>query len=134
MVLEYAVDAMIEDDSQSAKSGLRRVLDSDRAPILHQFVRGSVETLRRLRGRFPLMTDHPMFLEYDGTSNSYRSRLGDPSMSIKQRSFETLAATRHALRLVGLRLGAKIDARTGGSNSRNLSPSAPIPPIWGLAQ
>jgi hypothetical protein len=57
------------------------------------------------------MADHPIFLGYDYTSNSYLSRLGDPSMSIKQRSFETLAAASHALRRVGLCLGAKADRR-----------------------
>jgi hypothetical protein len=55
------------------------------------------------------MTDHPMFLEYDWPSNTYRARLGDASI---KHSFETLAEARHALRLVGLRLGAKTDART----------------------
>jgi hypothetical protein len=55
------------------------------------------------------MTDHPMFLEYD--SDAYRSYLGDAFTSIEH-SFETLAAARHALRLVGLRLGTKTDART----------------------
>jgi hypothetical protein len=57
------------------------------------------------------MTDHPMFLEYDWTSNTYRARLGDALMSIEH-SFGTLAAARHALRLVGLRIGAKTDRRT----------------------
>jgi hypothetical protein len=66
--------------------------------------------LRRL-GRFLLMTDHQMFLEFDWTSNTYRARLGDASRSIKH-AFETLAAARHALRLVGLRVGAKTNPRT----------------------
>jgi hypothetical protein len=57
------------------------------------------------------MTDHPMSLEFDWASNAYRARLGDALMSIEH-SFETLAAARHALRLVGLRLGAKTDPRT----------------------
>ena len=52
-----------------------------------------------------------MFLEYDWVSDAYRARLGDAFPSIK-RSFETLAAARHALRLVGLRLGVKTDPRT----------------------
>jgi hypothetical protein len=57
------------------------------------------------------MTDHPMFLEFDWTSNTYRSHLGGAFTSIEH-SFETLAAARHALRLIGLRLGAKTDGRT----------------------
>jgi hypothetical protein len=57
------------------------------------------------------MTDHPMFLEYDGTSNMYRSRLGGAFPWIEQ-SFETLADARHDLRLIGLRIGAKTDERT----------------------
>jgi hypothetical protein len=49
-----------------------------------------------------------MFLEYDGTSNSFRSHLcGATSVA---HSFPTLAAARHALRLVGLQIGAKTDA------------------------
>jgi hypothetical protein len=52
-----------------------------------------------------------MFLEYDWTSNAYRAHVGDAFTSIVH-SFETLAAARHALRLVGLRLGTKTDART----------------------
>jgi hypothetical protein len=58
-----------------------------------------------------LMTDHPMFLEYYWTSDAYRARFGDASMSSKH-SFETLGAARLALRRVGLRLGAKTDPRT----------------------
>jgi hypothetical protein len=51
-----------------------------------------------------------MFLEYDGTSNSFRSHLcGATSVA---HSFPTLAAARHDLRLIGLRLGAKTDPRT----------------------
>jgi hypothetical protein len=50
-----------------------------------------------------------MFLEYD--SNAYRSHLGGAFPAIEH-SFETLAAARHALRLVGLRIGLKTDART----------------------
>jgi hypothetical protein len=38
---------------------------------------------------------------------AYRSHFGDV-----EHSFESLAAASHALRLVGLRLGAEIDART----------------------
>jgi hypothetical protein len=52
-----------------------------------------------------------MVLEYDWTSDAYRSRLGDPFPSTEH-SFETLAAARHTLRLVRLRLGAKTDPRT----------------------
>jgi hypothetical protein len=66
--------------------------------------------LRRL-GRFQLMTDHPMFLEFDWASNAYRARLGNAPMTI-QHSFETLAASRHALHLIGLRIRAKTDSRT----------------------
>jgi hypothetical protein len=55
------------------------------------------------------MTDHPMFLEIDWTSNTYRSHLGGAFTS---HTFETLAAARHDLRLIGLRLGAKSDERT----------------------
>ena len=55
------------------------------------------------------MTDHPMFLEYDRTSDTYRARLGDAGTSIAH-SFPTLADARHALRLVGLRIGARTDA------------------------
>jgi hypothetical protein len=68
------------------------------------------ETLGR-PGRFLLMTDHPMFLEYDWISNTYRSRLSDVLMS-GEHSFGTLAAARHALHLVGLRVGVKTDPRT----------------------
>jgi hypothetical protein len=57
------------------------------------------------------MTDHPMFLEYDWASNTYHSHLCDGFTWIDH-SFETLAAARHPLRLVGLRIGAKTDART----------------------
>jgi hypothetical protein len=60
---------------------------------------------------FLLMTDHPMFLEYDGASNAYRSHLCGAFTSVEH-SFETLAAARHALHLVGLRIGAKTDERT----------------------
>jgi hypothetical protein len=55
------------------------------------------------------MTDHPMSLEYDWTSNAYRSHLGG---ALIDHSFETLAAARHALRLVGLRIVAKSDVCT----------------------
>jgi hypothetical protein len=57
------------------------------------------------------MTDHPMSLEFDWASNAYRARLGDALMSIEH-SFGTLAAARHGLHLIGLRIGAKIDGRT----------------------
>jgi hypothetical protein len=63
------------------------------------------------RSRFYLMTDHPMFLQYDWMSNAYRSRPGAAFMPIEH-SFKTLAAARHGLRLVGLRLGAKTDGHT----------------------
>ena len=54
-----------------------------------------------------------MSLEYDWTSNTYRSRLGDVFTPLDGwRSFKTLAAARHQLRLVGLRLGTKTDPRT----------------------
>jgi hypothetical protein len=54
-----------------------------------------------------------MSLEYDWTSNTYLSRLGGAFPPIDGwRSLETLAAARHQLRLVGLRLGTKTDART----------------------
>jgi hypothetical protein len=86
------------------------------------------ETLGR-PGRFLLMTDHPMFLEYDWISNTYRSRLSDVLMS-GEHSFGTLAAARHALHLVGLRVGVKTDRVHGGSNSWNPSPTALMPPVW----
>jgi hypothetical protein len=54
------------------------------------------------------MTDHSMFLEYDGTSNTFRSHLCGAFTSVAH-SFKTLAAARHALRLIGLRIGAKTD-------------------------
>jgi hypothetical protein len=57
-----------------------------------------------------LMTDHPMFLKYDWTSNTYSSQLGG-AFTIEH-SFETLAAARHALHLIGLRIGDKTDERT----------------------
>jgi hypothetical protein len=56
------------------------------------------------------MTDHPMFLEFDWTSDAYRLHLGNRVTS--SHSFETLPAARHALRLVGLRVGIKTDPRT----------------------
>ena len=52
-----------------------------------------------------------MFLEYDWTSNTYRSHLCGAGTSVAH-SFETLAASRHALHLIGLRIGDKTDART----------------------
>jgi hypothetical protein len=51
-----------------------------------------------------------MFLEFDWTSNTYRSQLGD-GFAVKPHAFETLGDARHDLRLIGLRLGAKTDAR-----------------------
>jgi hypothetical protein len=57
------------------------------------------------------MTDHPMFLEYDWSSNTYRSHLGGAFTWIEP-SFETLADARLQLRLIGLRIGAKTDSRT----------------------
>ncbi len=57
------------------------------------------------------MTDHPMFLEYDWASGTYHSHLCG-AFTLIEHSFETLAAARHALRLIGLRIGAKTDART----------------------
>jgi hypothetical protein len=50
-----------------------------------------------------------MFLEYDETSNTFRSHLCGAFTSVAH-SFPTLAAARHALHLVGLRIGAKTDA------------------------
>jgi hypothetical protein len=52
-----------------------------------------------------------MFLEYDWTSNTYRSHLCGAGTSVAH-SFETLAASRHALHLIGLRIGDKTDERT----------------------
>jgi hypothetical protein len=54
------------------------------------------------------MTNHPMFLEFDWTSNTYRSHPGGEL----EHSFATLAAARHGLHLIGLRLGAKTDGHT----------------------
>jgi hypothetical protein len=55
-----------------------------------------------------------MFLECDGTSNTFRSPLCGEFSS---HSFETLAAAR----LIGLRLGAKMDGPIW-RNSATLSP------------
>jgi hypothetical protein len=55
--------------------------------------------------------DHRMSVEYDWTSNTYRSRLGD-ALTSTAHSFETLAAARHGLHLIGLRIGAKTDGHT----------------------
>jgi hypothetical protein len=52
-----------------------------------------------------------MVLEYDWKADAYCLRFDDPFPMIGQ-SFETLAVARLALRLVGLRLGAKTDPRT----------------------
>jgi hypothetical protein len=57
------------------------------------------------------MTNHPMFLEHEGISNMFRSHLGGAGTSIAH-SFQTLAAARHALHLIGLRIAAKTDGRT----------------------
>jgi hypothetical protein len=65
------------------------------------------------------MTDHPMFLEYDGATNTYNSHLCG-AFTLVEHSFETLSAARHAFRLVGLRIGAKPMRRPDGSSSRNL--------------
>jgi hypothetical protein len=73
---------------------------------------GPVKTLSRPRS-FLLMTDHPMFLEYDRNSNTYRSHLGG-AFTPMAHSFERLAAARRDLRLTGRRIGAKADARTWG--------------------
>jgi hypothetical protein len=56
------------------------------------------------------MTDHRMFLEYDGASNSYRSHLGGAFTT--EHAFATLAAAHRDLRLIGLRIGAKTGACT----------------------
>jgi hypothetical protein len=54
-----------------------------------------------------------MSLEYDWESNTYRLRLGEAFTSVDSwRSVETLAAARHQLRLIGLRLGTKTGPRT----------------------
>jgi hypothetical protein len=52
-----------------------------------------------------------MFLEYNWISNTYRSRLRG-AFSSGAHSFETLAPARHALRLIGLRIGDKTDVCT----------------------
>jgi hypothetical protein len=49
-----------------------------------------------------------MFLEYDETSGTFRSHLCGAFTSVAH-SFKTLAAARHALRLIGLRIGVKTD-------------------------
>ena len=53
-----------------------------------------------------------MFLEYGGTSNTYRSHL----LAARERRSRTLsrplAASRHAFHLIGLRIGDKTDERT----------------------
>jgi hypothetical protein len=49
-----------------------------------------------------------MSLEYDETSNTFHSHLGGEL----EHSFETLAAARRDLRLIGLRIAAKIDMCT----------------------
>jgi hypothetical protein len=75
-------------------------------PICYELV----ETFRRARS-FLLMTDDRMILEYNWISNEYRSRLGG-AFSSGEHSFETLAAARHDLRLIGLRIGDKTDVCT----------------------
>jgi hypothetical protein len=52
-----------------------------------------------------------MFLEYDWTSDTYRSRLSDAFTAVAH-SFPMLAAARHDLRLIGLRIGAKTEVCT----------------------
>ena len=76
-----------------------------------------------------MIADHPMFLEYDWTSNTYRSHLCGAGTSVAH-SFETLAASRHALHLIGLRIGDKTDERTWRIEFMNLSPSALTSPGW----
>jgi hypothetical protein len=54
-----------------------------------------------------------MFLEYDWTFNVYRPRLGDTFTDVRsERSWESLAAAKWALKLCGLKLGRKTDSRT----------------------
>jgi hypothetical protein len=55
-----------------------------------------------------MMTDHPMFLEYDWTSETFRAHLCGAFTSVAH-SFPTLAAARQGLRRVGLGIGAKTD-------------------------
>jgi hypothetical protein len=57
------------------------------------------------------MTDDTMILEYNWISNEYRLRLGG-AFSSGEHSFETLAAARHDLRLIGLRIGDKTNVCT----------------------
>jgi hypothetical protein len=59
----------------------------------------------------------PNVLEFDWTSNAYRSHVGDV-----EHSFDTLAAARHALRLVGLRVGTKTNPRTWRIELMELAP------------
>jgi hypothetical protein len=61
------------------------------------------------------MTDHPMFLRYDWTSNTYSLHLGG-AFTIEH-SFETLAAARHALHLIGYGSEIRPMSAHGGSNS-----------------
>jgi hypothetical protein len=75
------------------------------------------------------MTDHPMFLEYDRTSNTYRSHLCGAFTSVAH-SFETLAASRHALHLIGLRIGDKTDERTWRIEFMEPVASALTSPGW----
>jgi rubredoxin len=54
-----------------------------------------------------------MFLEYDWTFNVYRPRLGDTFTDVRgERSWESLADAKWALKLCGLKLGRKTDSRT----------------------
>jgi hypothetical protein len=54
-----------------------------------------------------------MFLEYDWTSDLYRSRgLDEFSSIVGLRTFATLADARRELNLVGLRLVRRLDLRT----------------------
>lgn len=62
-----------------------------------------------------------MYLEYDWTFNVYRPRFGNTFTNIRgQRSFETKAEAKEALRLAGLRLGKKTDSRTWVIENDNL--------------
>ena len=86
------------------------------------------ETLRRLRS-FLLMTDHPMFLEYDWTSNTYRSHLcGRPRRSRALSRRWPPRATHCILSVYGSEIRPM--SAHGGSNSWNLSPSALTSPGW----
>jgi hypothetical protein len=66
-----------------------------------------------------------MFLEFDWTSNTYRSHLGGEF----EHSFATLAAARHGLHLIVYASELRAMGTHGGSNSWNLSPSALMPSV-----